>query len=60
MKLILKYNQQSSKRHKEDWLKAFRKVKNLQIIQTNNKNEIVNISEIGVSEHKLCNLSVEN
>ncbi len=38
----------STKKHKEDWIKAFRKVPNLRIIETKDLKEIEKIRQIGV------------
>jgi hypothetical protein len=41
----------STKKHKEDWIKAFKKVKNIEIVETRDFTEIKQIYDIGVIKY---------
>jgi hypothetical protein len=53
--IIFLFRNLSTKKHKEDWIKAFKKVKNIEIVETRDFTEIKQIYDIGVIKYDtLC------
>ena len=49
--IIFLFRNLSTKKHKEDWIKAFKKVKNIEIVETRDFTEIKQIYDIGVIKY---------